>query len=131
MIDEKKLIEALKNNDGMDFEVPLKALTIPEVGKTTQAIIDKMKECFINLINAQPKEECWINPTEQPPNFFESVLIHVPGNHPLPTVHEGYLTPDGIFIMSLYGTSYAMEEVPLWKPMPKPPKEDERCLNES
>ena len=55
MIDEKKLIEALNNNDGMDFEVPLKSLTVPEVGRTAQAIIDKMKEGFINLINAQPR----------------------------------------------------------------------------
>lgn len=128
MIDEKKLIEALKKKDDrMDFVVPLKALTVPEVAKTAQAIVDKLLEGFINLINAQPKEECWINPKEQPPNHFESVLIHVPGDHPLPTVHEGYLTPAEIF-MSVYGEAYTMDEVPFWKPMPEPPKEgDGRC----
>ncbi len=123
MIDENKLIEALKNNDGLDFEVPLNALTVPEVTKTTQAIIDKMKECFINLINAQPKEGEWISTEERLPNPFESVLINIPGDSPLPTVREGYLIPEEIWISPHFNEAYTMGEVPFWKPMPKPPKE--------
>lgn len=121
MIDEKKLIEDLLHNDGIKFTAKLHDFTPEGVGSFLQEFIDKMKQGFINLINAQPQEESWINPTEQPPNFFESVLIHVPGDQPFPTVHEGYLTPAKIWV-SLYGETYTMDEVPFWKPMPKPPK---------
>lgn len=121
MIDEKKLIEALLQDDGMNFAVKLHDFTPEGVGTFLVEFTNNMKRGFINLINAQPKEECWINPTEQPPNFFESVLIHVPGDQPLPTVHEGYLSPEKIW-NSLYGESYTMDEVPFWKPMPKPPE---------
>lgn len=121
MINEKKLIEALLHNDGMNFTVNLHDFTPEGVCTFLMEFTKNMKRGFINLIKAQPKEECWINPTEQPPNFFESVLIHVPGEHPFPTVHEGYLTPEKVW-KSPYGESYTMDEVPFWKPMPKPPE---------
>ena len=56
MIDEKKLIEALIQDDGMDFSVRLKHDFSPEnIGNTFQEFANKMKEGFVNLINAQPK----------------------------------------------------------------------------
>lgn len=122
MIDEKKLIEDLLHNDGIEFQMDFKCSTDEETLHSIQQFADKLKEGIVNLINAQPKLESWINPKEQPPNHFESVLIHVPGDHPLPTVHEGYLTPDEIF-MSVYGEAYTMDEVPMWKLMPTPPKD--------
>lgn len=127
MIDEKKLIEALKNRDErMDFSVPLNELTIPEVTKAVQAIVDKMLEGFINLTNAQPKVGGgWINSNERLPNPFESVLMCIPEDAPLPIVHEGYLTNEDIWV-SLYHEAYTLDEVPFWMPMPEPPKGCER-----
>lgn len=55
MIDEKKLIEALLHDDGMEFTVRVKDHSPETVCNAFQEFADKMKEGFINLINAQPK----------------------------------------------------------------------------
>ena len=60
MIDEKKLIEDLLHNDGIKFELKLHDFTLEGVGSFLQKFIDHMKQGFINLINAQPKQEGWI-----------------------------------------------------------------------
>ena len=65
MIDEKKLIEDLLHNDGMDFTVKLHDFTPEGVGTFLQEYTDKMKEGFINLIHRQPK-------VLQPPKVGES-----------------------------------------------------------
>lgn len=57
MIDEKKLIEDLLHNDGMDFIVKLHDFTPEGVGTFLQEYTDKMKQGFVNLINAQPRIE--------------------------------------------------------------------------
>lgn len=62
----------------------------------------------------------WIRTADEPPGMFVSVLMYVPGDSPLPTVHEGYLTGDDIWI-SCYGEAYTMDEVPFYMPMPEPP----------
>ena len=127
MIDEKKLIEDLIHNDGIEFNVRFDASTPEACGKSAQQLVDKLKQGVVNLINRQPKiliaqhEERWINPKEEQPQNFISVIINTPGDYPLPTVHEGYLTPEGIWITT-YGEAYTMDEVPFWKPMPTPPK---------
>lgn len=125
MIDEKKLIEALIHDDGMDFSIRLKHDFSPEnICNTFQEFANKMKEGFVNLINAQPKISGvggWIRTADEPPGMFVSVLMYVPGDSPLPTVHEGYLTGENIWI-SLYGEAYTMDEVPFYMPMPEPPK---------
>lgn len=124
MIDEKLLIEKLLHDDGMDFTVTLSHDHSPEsICKTFQEFADKMKEGFVNLINAQPKVSgCgWIRTADELPGMFVSVLMYVPGNDPLPTVCEGYLTGDNIWI-SLYREAYTMDEVPMWMPMPEPPE---------
>lgn len=120
MIDEKKLIDDLIHNDGMKFEVKLDGYTPEALGNAFQEFINKMKEGFVALINAQPSFG-WISAKEQLPNPFESVLINIPGDSPWPTVHEGYFTNDGIW-MTIYGDPYTMEEVPHWMPMLEPPK---------
>lgn len=123
MIDEKKLIDDLLHNDGMRFEVKIKDYTPEALGNAFQEFINKMKEGTVALIHAQPSFG-WISAKEQLPNFFESVLINIPGDSPFPTVHEGYLTNDNIW-MSLYGEAYTMDEVPFWMPMPEAPKDGE------
>lgn len=127
MIDEKKLIEDLIHNDGIEFNVRFDASTPEACANSAQQLVDKLKQGVVNLINRQPKilivptEEQWINPKEEEPQNFVSVIINTPGDYPLPTVHEGYLTPDGIWITT-YGEAYTMEEVTFWMPMPTPPK---------
>lgn len=125
MIDEKKLIEALIYNDGIDFTVTLSHDRSPEVlCNTFQEFANKMKEGFANLINMQPRVSGggWIKTADELPGMFVSVLMYVPGDHPLPVVHEGYLTGENIWI-SLYREAYTMDEVPYWMPMPEPPKD--------
>lgn len=126
MIDEKKLIEDLLHNDGIDFIVNLQNLTPEGLFNCFQEFANKMKEGFVNLINAQPRVSCggWIRTADECPGMFVSVLMYVPGDSPLPTVHEGYLTGDDIWI-SVYGEAYTMGEVPFWMPMPEPPKAGE------
>lgn len=127
MIDEKKLIEDLLHNDGIQFNIRFDASTPEACGKSAQELVNKMKSGFADLINRQPmilipqREERWISPEEQQPQNFVSVIINTPGDYPLPTVHEGYLTPEGNWI-TIYGEAYTMEEVPFWMPMPNPPK---------
>lgn len=126
MIDEKKLIEDLFHNDGMDFAVKLHDFTPEGVGSFLQEYTNKMKEGFANLVNRQPRVSCggWIRTADEPPGMFVSVLMYIPGDDPLPTVHEGYLTGECIWL-SVYGEAYAFGEVPFWMPMPEPPKDGE------
>lgn len=122
MIDEKKLIESLNRGDGMNFRIDLHDFTPEGVGTFLQEYTNKMKECFCNLINAQPNDSGgWIRTSEAQPGMFVSVLIYVPGDSPLPAVHEGYLTDEGNWV-SLYHEEYGFDEVPFWMPMPEPPK---------
>ncbi len=124
MIDEKKLIEDLLNHDGIEFTVKLHDFTPEGVGGFLNEFIGKMKEGFVNLINLQPRVSCggWIRTQDEQPGMYVSVLMYVPGDNPLPVVHEGYLTGDNIWI-SIYGEAYTMDEVPYWMPMPEPPKD--------
>ena len=125
MIDEKKLIEDLWNNDGIEFQMDFKCRTDEEVLHSVQEFASNMKEGIVNLINAQPKiGGGWIRTADELPGMFVSVLMYVPGDNPLPTVHEGYLTGENIWL-SLYREAYTMDEVPFWMPMPEPPKEGE------
>jgi hypothetical protein len=123
MIDEKKLIEALNNDDGMDLTVTFDGYSPKDVCNAFQNFTNKMKEGFVNLINMQPRVSAggWIRTADEQPGMFVSVLMYVPGDHPLPVVHEGYLTGDNIWV-SVYGEPYTIDEVPLWMPMPEPPK---------
>ena len=55
MIDEKKLIEDLLHNDGIEIHMDFKCSTKEETCHSLQQFIDKFKEGIVNLINAQPK----------------------------------------------------------------------------
>lgn len=118
MIDEKKLIDDLLHNDGIEFKVTLAAYTPEAIKSAFFEFTNKMKEGFVALIKSQPSFG-WISTKEQLPRAFESVLIYTPGDSPLPTVKQGYFANDNTF-MSLYGDSYTVDEVSFWMPMPKP-----------
>lgn len=64
----------------------------------------------------------WIPVTERLPQNYISVLVYLPGERPLPTVHEAYIGGDGEWHSSVvYGVEN--EGVTHWMPMPEPPKE--------
>ena len=65
----------------------------------------------------------WISVEERLPPPFISVLVHMPGERPLPTVHEGYITGNGKW----YAAHFPREadEITHWMPLPEPPKEVE------
>lgn len=137
MIDEKRLIEDLQSSDWLNFNMQFTAGSPEDIARSLQEFSDKMKECFVDLICAQPpvfngfvvntnsnRGKGWIRTRDEQPGMYVSVLMYIPGDDPLPTVHEGYLTGDNIWI-SLYKEAYTMDEVPYWMPMPEPPKDGE------
>lgn len=67
---------------------------------------------------AQPK---WISVEERLPKPFVSVLVQMPGEEPHPTVKEGYISNEGVWV----GGHFRREpdEVTHWMPFPEPPKE--------
>ena len=62
----------------------------------------------------------WIPVTERLPEPFVSVLVHMPGEEPCPTVREGFISNDGIWQSAMFRREPG--EVTHWKPMPQPPK---------
>ena len=62
----------------------------------------------------------WISVDDRLPEPFVSVLVHMPGEEPCPTVHEGFISNDGIWQSSMFRREPG--EVTHWQPMPQPPK---------
>ena len=62
----------------------------------------------------------WISIKDGLPEPFVSVLVHMPGEEPCPTVHEGFISSDGIWQSAMFRGEPG--EVTHWKPMPQPPK---------
>ena len=62
----------------------------------------------------------WISVTERLPEPFVSVLVHMPGEEPFPTVREGFISNDGIWQSAMVRREPG--EVTHWQPMPQPPK---------
>ena len=81
--------------------------------------IGELTEKVAQLEAAQPK---WISVDERLPEQFVSVLVYMPDEYPCPTVHEGYLRPDGKWDAAHY--TRTPDEVTHWANMPEPPKED-------
>ena len=62
----------------------------------------------------------WISIDDRLPEPFVSVLVHMPGEEPCPTVREGFISNDGIWQSAMFRREPG--EVTHWKPMPQPPK---------
>ena len=69
----------------------------------------------------------WINVKERLPEPYESVLVHMPEEKPLPTVHEGYITGNGKWYAA--HCPREADEITHWMPMPSAPEEVERWIN--
>ena len=62
----------------------------------------------------------WISVDDRLPEPFVSVLVHMPGEEPFPTVHEGFISNDGIWQSAMFRREPG--DVTHWQPMPQPPK---------
>lgn len=61
----------------------------------------------------------WISVDERLPSIFVSVLGHMEGMEPFPTVRECYLVHSGQFYFPALS---ACHKITHWMDMPKPPK---------
>ena len=64
----------------------------------------------------------WISVQERLPKPFVSVLVYMPEESPLLTVHEGYIKKDGWWYAAHFDRT--PDEITHWAEMPEPPKED-------
>ena len=62
----------------------------------------------------------WISVDDRLPEPFVSVLVHMPGEEPFPTVHEGFISNDGIWQSAMFRREPG--EVTHWQPLAQPPK---------
>ena len=80
-------------------------------------IIQDLRRENAELSASAPK---WISVDDRLPQPFVSVLVHMPGEEPCPTVREGFISNDGIWQSAMFRREPG--EVTHWKPMPQPPK---------
>jgi hypothetical protein len=62
----------------------------------------------------------WISVKEDLPKGFMSVLVYIPSEAPLPTVHEGYYANGQWFCKGIFDT---VDQVTHWAEMPSPPED--------
>lgn len=91
----------------------------PMNGPNSKMINDAL-DFAIAAIREQEQRR-WIPVAERLPQNYISVLVYLPGEKPLPTVHEAYIGGDGEWHSSVvYGVEN--EDVTHWMPLPEPPK---------
>lgn len=98
---------------------PEEVQRLKEELKTAKSNADAMGDMY----KAAERSNSWISVKDGLPEEFVSVLIHIPGECPLPTVCEGFLSPDKKWT-SLHAY-FAMHEVTHWRPLPDPPEEEQ------
>ena len=83
-------------------------------------IIQDLRRENTELMARVPK---WISVKSRLPEPFVSVLVHMPGEEPCPTVREGFISNDGIWQSAMFRREPG--EVTHWKPMPLAPEEND------
>ena len=83
------------------------------------------KDLIIQDLRRENKElkarvQEWISVDDRLPKPFVSVLVYMPGEEPFPTVHEGFISNNGIWQSAMFRREPG--EVTHWQPMPQPPK---------
>ena len=81
---------------------------------------EKIKNIADHLISNGVTVQEWISVDDRLPEPFVSVLVHMPGEEPFPTVHEGFISNDGIWQSAMFRREPG--EVTHWQQMPQPPK---------
>lgn len=65
----------------------------------------------------------WYDPRKKPPDAFVSVMVYIPSEFPLPTVHEGYMAEKQVWYTN--GCFYNEAEIHRWADMPVYNPEDD------
>ena len=81
---------------------------------------DVWQEAMAMAIAALREQPQWISVEKRLPEPFVSVLVYMPGERPLPTVHEGYIATDGKWYAHFFSRDPG--EVTHWMPLPEPPE---------
>lgn len=94
-------------------------LTCAEHDEAVQMAISALREQDATDTNVGHK---WISVEERLPKAFVSVLVYMPEERPLPTVHEGFLAREGVWYANHFDRDPM--EITHWMPLPEPPKEE-------
>lgn len=81
---------------------------------------EKIKRIADHLISNGVTVQEWISVDDRLPKPFVSVLVQMPGEKPFPTVHEGFISNNGIWQSEMFRREPG--EVTHWMQMPKLPK---------
>ena len=95
------------------IEILRKPIFPHELVDPTEAVADYL------LDNGVTVQE-WISVEDRLPEPYVSVLVNMPGEKPLRTVREGFISNDGIWQSAMVRREPG--EVTHWKPLPQPPK---------
>ena len=95
------------------IEILRKTIFPHELVDPTEAVADYLLDSGVTV-------QEWISVKDRLPEPFVSVLVHMPGEEPCPTVHEGFISNDGIWQSAMFRREPG--EVTHWQPMPQPPK---------
>ena len=95
------------------IEILRKPIFPHELVDPTEAVADYL------LDNGVTVQE-WISVKDRLPEPYVSVLVHMHGEEPCPTVREGFISNDGIWQSAMVRREPG--EVTHWEPMPQPPK---------
>lgn len=103
LIDADALLEELNNLN--DYHMPIQF----------EMAIDSVKDA---PTFERPRGE-WISVEDRLPDPFVTVLVHMPQEKPLPTVHAGYISKDGEWVGGMFKRD--KDEVTHWMPLPEAP----------
>ena len=95
------------------IEILRKPIFPHELVDPTEAVADYLLDSGVTV-------QEWISVTDRLPKPFVSVLVYMPGEEPFPTVHEGFISNNGIWQSAMFRREPG--EVTHWQPMPQPPK---------
>lgn len=105
-----------------DIQIDVRLCTNEEV----HAFITALNMAIAALREQESAENAhcnsWIPVTERLPELFVSVLVYMPDERPLPTVHEGFLAREGMW----YANHFNREpmEITHWMPLPETPEDE-------
>ncbi len=83
-------------------------------------LVDPTESVADYLLDSGVTVQEWVSVDDRLPEPFVSVLVHMPGEEPFPTVHEGFISNDGVWQSAMFRREPG--EVTHWQPMPQPPK---------
>ena len=86
------------------------------LGGLEEKVADHLIANGVVISKNETTTQRWIPVTERLPKPFISVLVYMPGERPLPTVHEGYVASDGNWYAHYFVRD--TEEVTHWMPLP-------------